>query len=88
MLIAMIGLVTLVNTLLGGVGEMVGMPLSLELILGWIFSPLAFLLGVPLADIGIAGAMIGKKLVVNEFVAYSDLSPYLKDASTVTAAGL
>ena len=56
-------------------GEMVGMPLSLELILGWIFSPLAFLLGVPLADIGIAGAMIGKKLVVNEFVAYSDLSP-------------
>ncbi|MEH8253609.1 NupC/NupG family nucleoside CNT transporter [Aeromonas veronii] len=88
MLIAMIGLVTLVNTLLGGVGEMVGMPLSLELILGWIFSPLAFLLGVPLADIGIAGAMIGKKLVVNEFVAYSDLSPYLKDASTVAAAGL
>ncbi|MCX4035130.1 NupC/NupG family nucleoside CNT transporter [Aeromonas caviae] len=88
MLIAMIGLVILVNTLLGGVGEMVGMPLSLELILGWIFSPLAFLLGVPLADIGIAGAMIGKKLVVNEFVAYSDLAPYLKDASTVTAAGL
>jgi len=85
MLIAMIGLVTLVNTLLGGVGEMVGMPLSL---VGWIFSPLAFLLGVPLADIGIAGAMIGKKLVVNEFVAYSDLAPYLKDASTVTAAGL
>ena len=76
------------ENLLGGVGEMVGMPLSLELILGWIFSPLAFLLGVPLADIGIAGAMIGKKLVVNEFVAYSDLAPYLKDASTVTAAGL
>ncbi len=65
MLIAMIGLVTLINTLLGGVGEMVGMPLSLELMLGWIFSPLVFLLGVPLADIGIAGAMIGKKLVVN-----------------------
>ncbi|MBS4699763.1 NupC/NupG family nucleoside CNT transporter [Aeromonas media] len=88
MLIAMIGLVTLVNTLLGGVGDMVGMSLSLEIILGWIFSPLAFLLGVPVADIGIAGAMIGKKLVVNEFVAYSDLAPYLKDASTVTAAGL
>lgn len=88
MLIAMIGLVTLVNTLLGGVGDMMGMSLSLEIILGWIFSPLAFLLGVPVADIGIAGAMIGKKLVVNEFVAYSDLSPYLKDASTVTAAGL
>ncbi|ASJ97766.1 NupC/NupG family nucleoside CNT transporter [Shewanella marisflavi] len=88
MLIAMIGLVTLVNTILGGVGDMFGMTLTLELILGWIFSPLAFLLGVPLADIGIAGAMIGKKLIVNEFVAYSDLSPYLQDPALVAQAGL
>ncbi len=88
MLIAMIGLVTLVNTLLGGIGDTMGMELSLELILGWIFSPLAFLLGVPIADIGFAGALIGKKMIVNEFVAYSDLSPYLGDAHTVAAAGL
>ena len=53
--------------------------MTIVLILGWIFSPLAFLLGVPLADIGIAGSMIGKKIIVNEFVAYSDLSAYLQD---------
>lgn len=88
MLIAMIGLVTLVNTVLGGVGSFMGMDLSLELILGWIFSPLAFLLGVPAADIAIAGSMIGKKIIVNEFVAYSDLAPYLKDASVVLEQGL
>ncbi|MGZ9899565.1 NupC/NupG family nucleoside CNT transporter [Shewanella gaetbuli] len=88
MLIAMIGLVTLVNTILGGVGDIFGVTLTLELILGWIFAPLAFLLGVPLADIGIAGSMIGKKLIVNEFVAYSDLSPYLQDPKMVAEAGL
>ncbi|MBY6186673.1 NupC/NupG family nucleoside CNT transporter [Marinobacter hydrocarbonoclasticus] len=87
MLIAMIGLVTLVNTMLASVGDLVGMELSLELILGWVFAPLAFLLGVPMEDIGIAGALIGKKLIVNEFVAYSDLSPYLKDIDAVVAAG-
>ncbi|WP_144209661.1 NupC/NupG family nucleoside CNT transporter [Shewanella donghaensis] len=88
MLIAMIGLVTLVNTLLGSAGDAVGLQLSLEGILGWIFAPLAFLLGVPLADIAIAGSMIGKKLIVNEFVAFSDLAPYLQDSAEVTAAGL
>ncbi|QUJ68803.1 NupC/NupG family nucleoside CNT transporter [Photobacterium sp. GJ3] len=88
MLIAMIGLVTLVNTVLGGIGSLVGTDLSLELILGWIFSPLAFLLGVPAADVTIAGSMIGKKIIVNEFVAYSDLAPYLKEPSVVLAQGL
>lgn len=88
MLLAMIGLVTLVNNALGGLGSFVGIPLSLELILGWIFSPLAFLLGVPAADITIAGSMIGKKIILNEFVAYSALSPYLQDVETVKAAGL
>ncbi|ADN75432.1 nucleoside transporter [Ferrimonas balearica DSM 9799] len=87
MLIAMIGLVTLVNTLLGSLGGAIGMELSLELILGWIFAPLAFLLGVPMADIDVAGALIGKKLIINEFVAYSDLAPYLKDTDAVLAAG-
>ncbi|MCL1035847.1 NupC/NupG family nucleoside CNT transporter [Shewanella corallii] len=88
MLIAMIGLVTLVNLILGNAGDIFGIKLSLEIILGYIFAPLAFLLGVPMADVMIAGSLIGKKIVVNEFVAYSDLAPYLKDADAVTAAGL
>lgn len=88
MLVAMIGLVALVNLILGGVGNWFGLELSLELILGWIFSPLAFLLGVPWVDAATAGSMIGKKIIVNEFVAYRDFSFYLKDAETVISAGL
>ncbi|AEV35432.1 transport system permease protein [Pseudovibrio sp. FO-BEG1] len=82
-LVAMIGLITLVNLILGGVGDFAGFDLSLEMILGWIFAPIAYLLGVPMADIGVAGSLIGKKLVVNEFVAYLDLKNYLVDATAV-----
>ena len=85
MLIAMIGLVALVNMILGGVGSIFNVELSLELILGWIFAPLAFLLGVPIVDIGVAGSMLGKKIVVNEFVAYADLAPYLNNAEAISA---
>ncbi|KZL24565.1 MULTISPECIES: NupC/NupG family nucleoside CNT transporter [unclassified Pseudovibrio] len=82
-LVAMIGLITLVNLILGGVGDLAGFSLSLEMILGWIFAPIAYLLGVPMADIGVAGSLIGKKLVVNEFVAYLDLKNYLVDATAM-----
>ena len=59
------------NGVLGGVGGWFGMPeLTLELLLGWLFSPLAFLLGVPWAEAVTAGSFIGQKLVVNEFVAF------------------
>lgn len=88
MLITMIGLVELVNTMLGGVGNWFGLSLSLELILGWLFAPVAFLLGVPWSEAVVAGAMIGKKIILNEFVAYSDFSAYLKSAQDVLAAGL
>ncbi|SDR20755.1 NupC/NupG family nucleoside CNT transporter [Pseudovibrio sp. Tun.PSC04-5.I4] len=82
-LVAMIGLITLVNLMLGGLGGFAGLDLSLELILGWVFSPIAYLLGVPLADIDVAGSLIGKKLVVNEFVAYLDLKNYLVDSTAI-----
>lgn len=82
-LVAMIGLITLVNAMLGGVGDMAGFALSLERILGWVFAPVAYLLGVPFADIDVAGSLIGKKLVVNEFVAYLDLKNYLVDTTAV-----
>jgi CNT family concentrative nucleoside transporter len=79
MLIAFISLVAMVNAGIGLVGGLVGHPtLSLEQILGTIFYPLAFLLGVPAHDAAAVGNMIGKKLVLNEFVAYSDLSAMIK----------
>ncbi|MFG6179497.1 NupC/NupG family nucleoside CNT transporter [Halomonas sp. THAF12] len=88
MLLAFIGLIALVNGILGGVGGWFGMEsLSLEMILGWLFAPLAFLLGVPWQEATLAGSFIGQKLVVNEFVAYINLAPYLDGEQVVAATG-
>ncbi|SHM24031.1 NupC/NupG family nucleoside CNT transporter [Vreelandella subglaciescola] len=86
MLLAFIGLIALVNGLLGGIGGWFGMEwLSLEWLLGWLFAPLAFLLGIPWQEATFAGSFIGQKLVLNEFVAYVNLAPYI-DGDTVVAA--
>lgn len=88
MLLAFIGLIALVNGILGGVGGWFGFEaLSLELILGWLFAPLAFLLGVPWEEATLAGSFIGQKLVVNEFVAYINLAPYIDGEQVVAATG-
>ena len=68
MLIAFLSLVALVDLPLGAVG------LSLSQILGWVFTPVAFLIGVPAAEAATVGALLGKKLILNEFVAYLDLA--------------
>ena len=82
MLLAFVALIALLNGVLGGIGAWVGRPdLTLELMLGWAFSPLAFLLGVPWSEAVTAGSFIGQKLVVNEFVAYLNLAPYLVEGA-------
>ncbi|MFC3282254.1 NupC/NupG family nucleoside CNT transporter [Litchfieldella rifensis] len=88
MLLAFIGLIALINGILGGVGDWFGMgDLSLELLLGWLFSPLAFLLGIPWEEATLAGSFIGQKLVVNEFVAYINLAPYIDGEQMVATTG-
>ena len=78
MLIAFVALIALINGMLGGIGGWVGMPdLSLGMIFGWVFRPLAWVLGVPWGEAGIAGQMIGTKLAINEFVGYMEFAPYL-----------
>jgi CNT family concentrative nucleoside transporter len=62
--------------------------LNIETLLGYAFAPLGWLIGVPWEHAGIAGNLIGQKLILNEFVAYVSFSPYLKDAAAVAAAGL
>lgn len=89
MLLAFIALIALLNGILGGVGGWFNYPqLSLELILGWLFAPVAFLIGVPWDEAVQAGSFIGQKLIVNEFVAYMNFSEYLKADDVVAAAGL
>ncbi|HGO9416626.1 TPA: NupC/NupG family nucleoside CNT transporter [Bacillus cereus] len=74
-LMAFISIVALLNGILGGVGSLFGFEgLSLELILGYLFSPLAFLIGVPMGDVMTAASFIGQKTVLNEFVAYMNLA--------------
>lgn len=87
MLLAFIGLIALINGILGGVGGWFGMEnLTLELLLGWIFSPLAFLIGVPWDEAVLAGSFIGQKLVVNEFVAYLNFVPYVGEGAQIVEA--
>lgn len=89
MLLAFIGLIALANGMLGGIGEWCGIQgLTLESILGWCFAPLAFLIGVPWEEAQFAGSLIGQKLILNEFVAYSDFVKYIGDnAQAVPATG-
>ncbi len=89
MLLAFIALIALINGILGGVGGWFDYPqLSLELILGWGFSPIAFLIGVPWSEAMTAGSFIGQKIVVNEFVAFMNFGEYMKPDAQVIAAGL
>ncbi|MCL7791001.1 NupC/NupG family nucleoside CNT transporter [Pasteurella multocida] len=78
MLVAFVGLIALLNGILGGIGWLFNMPeLTLGMLLGWIFKPLAWLVGVEWSEAEIAGRMIGTKLAINEFVAYLDFAAYL-----------
>jgi concentrative nucleoside transporter, CNT family len=74
MLLVFVALVALVNAALGALPAVAGAPLSLERVLGWVFAPLAWLIGVPWSETAVAGALLGKKTVLNEFLAYLDLA--------------
>ena len=83
-LLAFVALISLVNGMIGGVGGWFGYgSLTLQTILGWLFSPLAWAIGVPWSEAGIAGSLIGQKVVVNEFVAYAEFVKYLSPESAV-----
>ena len=82
MLISFVALVALLNYVLGLAGGLFGFPeLSFQWILGKIFSPLVFLMGVPASDLSAAGSLIGEKIILNEFVAFSDLSTYISSGA-------
>ncbi len=85
MLLAFVGLIAVLNLLLGAVGGWWGDPaFSLQKILGWIFAPVAWLLGVGATEIQQAGSLIGQKLILNEFVAFSDFGEMKESFSQKT----
>ena len=75
MLIAFIGLLSLINMGLAYLGQVVGCPgLTMQYLLGVVCAPIAWLVGVPWSEAHIAGGLLGEKLVMNEFVAFISLS--------------
>jgi CNT family concentrative nucleoside transporter len=88
MLIVFLAMTAMLNAALGYFGGLIGHPLSLELILGWLFSPLAWVMGVPSADVTKVAQLLGQKTVLNEFVAYSHMAEMLaKDPHWLSERG-
>jgi len=79
MLLAFVALIALVNYPLGWIGQITGLeaamgqPVSLSMILGYLLSPLAWVIGIPWQDAVTVGGLIGEKVITNEFVAYAHL---------------
>ncbi len=87
MLLAFIGLIALLNVMLGGIGGWFGNgDLSLQQILGYCFAPVAWLIGMPWEDAIRGGGLIGQKLILNEFVAYVDYIAMVPDLTAKSRA--
>ncbi len=87
MLIAFIGLIALLNGALAWVGSVFSNDsLSLQLLLGYLFSPVAWLIGVPWQDAIAGGSFIGQKIVLNEFVAFVEFTPVAESFSARSQA--
>ncbi|WJQ82374.1 NupC/NupG family nucleoside CNT transporter [Brevibacillus brevis] len=82
LLLAFISLIFLLNSIIGWLGGLVGVQaLTLEHILGYLFAPIAFMIGVPWEEALKAGSFIGQKIVLNEFVAYTAFAPEIANLS-------
>ncbi|WEM44938.1 nucleoside transporter C-terminal domain-containing protein (plasmid) [Photobacterium sp. DA100] len=87
MLLALIALIAMFNGMLGSLFELVGIEgVTLQSIFGYMFAPIAFLLGVPSSEVLIAGNFLGQKLVLNEFVAFMSFSEVRESLSHETQA--
>lgn len=87
MVLAFVALVALANGLLGGIGGWFGRPdLSFQMLLGYVFQPIMFMLNVPWNEAGVAGGLFGTKVVLNEFVAFIELGKIQDTLSPATVA--
>lgn len=83
-LVAFVALIALVDGALGGFGRWIGVPgLSLEAAMGYVFAPLAWLIGVPWDEALRAAPFLGQKTVLNEFLAYAGFAPVMAQFSPV-----
>ena len=83
MVLTFVALVALANGILGGIGSLFGYPeLTFQFVLGWVFAPVMYLIGIPWEQAGAAGGLFGTKIVLNEFVAFIQLGGM--DAGTLS----
>jgi CNT family concentrative nucleoside transporter len=80
MLIVMVALVQLANLLIGLLPNIQGQPLTLQRVLGFIMSPVVWLFGIPWSQAQVAGSLMGTKTILNEFLAFLDLTKLPPDA--------
>jgi len=80
LLVVFVALVSLVNQMLGVLPAFADAPLTLERILGWVFSPVTWLIGIPWNQAATAGSLMGIKTVLNEFLAFLEMSKLAPDA--------
>lgn len=82
MLLAFIALIAMFNGILGWVAGLLGFEgVTLQLIMGWIFAPFAFIMGTPMQDCLFIGRLLGEKIILNEFVAYVDMAENITSLS-------
>ncbi len=74
LLVVLVALVHLLNLLLGLLPGVGGQPLTFQRMLGWVFAPVAWLMGVPVGEAAVSGTLLGTKTVLNELLAYLDLA--------------
>ena len=94
-LLAFVALIAMVNGILAGLTSLVGLPpITMEQILGYVFMPIVYLLGIPGEDVIIAGNLLGQKLILNEFIAFvqliqvqDQLTPYTQAVITFAICG-
>ena len=85
--LAFVGLIALTNSLLEGLGNQFNIDnFSLDIILGYLFKPVAFMLGIPWSEAQLAGNLIGQKLVFNEFLAYATFTEEIENFDTKSQA--
>ena len=87
MLLAFISLIALANVVLGAVGGLFGnADLTVQEVLGYVFAPVMTAVGVPVHEAVDAGSFLGQKVIVNEFVAFSDFAPRAEEFSAKSQA--
>lgn len=82
MLLVFLAFVAMLNAILGGIGGAIGWDLSIEGILGYLFAPLAFLMGIPWDEALQVGVLLGKKITMTELIAFMDLGVWQSDPAT------